>query len=67
MNFVFLEDVAVIFQSNFSENTENFGGEYFFDVFASVSFSPLIQSFFALNWTSPDCMLIKYSRNHAVC
>ena len=42
MNFVFLKDVAVIFQSNFSGNTENFGGEYFFDVFASVSFSPLI-------------------------
>ena len=49
MNFVFLEDVVVISQSNFSRDTENFGGEYFFDVFASVSFSPLIRSFFALN------------------
>ena len=67
MNFVFLEDVAVIFQSNFSRDTGNFGGKYFFDVFASVSFSPLIRSFFALNWTSLGFMLIKYCWNLAVC
>ena len=48
MNFVFLKDVVVVFQSNISRNTENFG----FDVFASVSFSPLIRPLFALTWTS---------------
>ena len=60
LNFVFLKDVALIFQSNFNRNTENLGGKYFFVIFVSVSFPPLIRPFFALNWTSTDCMLVKY-------
>ena len=65
-NFVILKDVAVIFQWKFSRNTENLGGKYFSGVFAAVSFSPLIRPFFALNWTSTDCMLIKYCWNQKV-
>ena len=60
MNFVFLKGVVVVFQSNISRNTETFCGKYFFDVFASVSFSPLTRPFFALTWTSTDYMLISY-------
>ena len=40
-----LKDVVVVFQSNIRRNTENFGGKYFFNVFAIVSFSPLIRPF----------------------
>ena len=65
-NFVILKDVAVIFQWKFSGNTENLGGKYFFGVFATVSFSPLIRPFFALNWTSTDSMLIKYCWNQRI-
>ena len=60
LNFVFLKDVAMIFQSNFNRNTENLDGKYFFAIFVSVSFPPLIRPFFALNWISTDCMLVKY-------
>ena len=67
MNFVFIKDVAVIIQSNFSRNTDNLGVKYSFAVFVSVSFSPLIRPFFALTWTSTDCKLIKYCWNRAVC
>ena len=45
MNFVFIKDVAVIIQSNFSRNTDNLGVKYSFAVFVSVSFSPLIRPF----------------------
>ena len=65
-NFVFLKDVVMIFQRKFSRNTEDLGGKYFFAVFVTVSFSPLIRPFFALNWTSTDCMLIKYCWNQKV-
>ena len=67
MNFVFIKDVAVIIQSNFSRNTDNLGVKYSFAVFVSVSFSPLIRPFFALTWTSTDCKLINYCWNRAVC
>ena len=67
MNFVFIKDVAVIIQSDFSRNTDNLGVKYSFAVFVSVSFSPLIRPFFALIWTSTDCKLIKYCWNRAVC
>ena len=67
INFVFLRAYSWSFRAISEETRKSFSGKYFFDVFTSVSFSPLIRPFVALTWTSTNCMLIKYCWNRAVC
>ena len=67
INFVFLRAYSWSFRAISEETRKSFSGKYFFDFFASVSFSPLIRPFVALTWTSTNCMLIKYCWNRAVC
>ena len=52
INFVFLRAYSWSFRAITEETRKSFSGKYFFDVFASVSFSPLIRPFVALTWTS---------------
>ena len=52
INFVFLRAYSWSFREITEETRKSFSGKYFFDVFASVSFSPLIRPFVALTWTS---------------
>ena len=52
INFVFLRAYSWSFRAISEETRKSFSGKYFFDFFASVSFSPLIRPFVALTWTS---------------
>ena len=49
MNFVFIKDVAMIIQSNFSRNTDNLGVKYSFAVFVSVFVFSAHSTFFRVD------------------